>query len=211
MNNNNQINGHQFFLILIHSQIGVGMITLANDVHLKAKSDSWISALIAGVFIQCLIFLFGALIHRFPGSNLFEMIEIVIGKVLGKILTFLYCWYFIVSGAILFAKYTIILKSWMLPLTPKWVLISALGILTVYLAIDNLVVISRFFILSSLVLFIFFLSLFPYCFFRFSHLSRIRYFFFERCKLYVYYAGRLILLSKYFTRFIVYFVIVSRL
>lgn len=155
MNNNNQINGHQFFLILIHSQIGVGMITLANDVHLKAKSDSWISALIAGVFIQCLIFLFGALIHRFPGSNLFEMIEIVIGKVLGKILTFLYCWYFIVSGAILFAKYTIILKSWMLPLTPKWVLISALGILTVYLAIDNLVVISRFFILASLVLVIF--------------------------------------------------------
>lgn len=155
MMNKNQINGPQLFLILIHSQIGVGMISLSNEVHMKAKTDSWISAIIAGLFIQCLIFVFSVLINRFPESNLFEIIEIVIGKVLGKTLTFLYCCYFIVIGALLFAQYTVILKSWMLPLTPKWVLICALGIITVYIAIDNLHVITRFFILASIVLFIF--------------------------------------------------------
>lgn len=151
----NKISGIQLFLILIHSQIGVGIITLVNEVHVKARSDSWISVIISGIAIQIVIIIFWSLVRRFPGKNLFEIIEIVLGKFIGKIIVFFYCLFFISTGAILFAKYTIILKSWMLPLTPKSILIGALSIITVYLAIDNLQVISRFFILASSVLLVF--------------------------------------------------------
>lgn len=152
---NNNISPFQFALILIHAQIGVGMITLAIDVHNYAKSDSWISVLLAGLFIQCIILLFGLIVKRFPREHFFNVMEIVLGKWFGKTFILLYCIYFIITGSILFAKYTVILKSWMMPLTPQWVLVALIALVGIFAAKENLQVISRFFILATAVIIIF--------------------------------------------------------
>lgn len=150
-----QINTFQLALILAHAQIGVGMITLANDVHEVAKTDSWLSILMAGVIIQLLIFLYGSIMKRFPNETFFEVLELMVGKVIGKITNLIYIVYFIAIGSLLLAKYAVILKSWMMPLTPNWILTVTLSVLGVYAAKENLHVISRFFILATFVIFIF--------------------------------------------------------
>src|SRR5690625_4081723 len=116
-----KISPFQLSLLLIHGQIGVGMITLASDVHADAKTDSWISVIIGGIFIQIIIFVFGFLTKRFPNDTLFEMTINIFGKYIGKVIVFLYTIYFMFVGAILLAKYIVILKTWMMPLTPKWI------------------------------------------------------------------------------------------
>ena len=52
-----KLNTFQLSLLLLHAQIGVGMITLVTDVYFKAGVDSWISIIVAGSFIQILIFI----------------------------------------------------------------------------------------------------------------------------------------------------------
>src|SRR5699024_4923894 len=116
----------------LHAQIGVGMITLANDVHMKAKTDSWLSVIIAGLIVQIIILFFGLLMRRFPNETLYEVIEITFGKIIGKIIIFVYAIYFMFVGAILLAKFIVILKSWMMPLTPKWILVATILIVSVY-------------------------------------------------------------------------------
>lgn len=149
------INLFQYSIFLIHAKIGVGMITLASDVHATAEYDGWISTLIAGLFIQIIILLYGLLIRRYPNKTLFEIIEIILGKVLGKMMMLLYLAYLLIVGGILLAKYTVILKTWMMPLTPGWVLVSFICLIGVYVAKENLHVITRFFVLNMIVIAVF--------------------------------------------------------
>lgn len=151
-----KLNTFQLSLLLLHAQIGVGMITLVTDVYFKAGVDSWISIIVAGSFIQILILLFSLLFRRFPGKNFFQILEIVFGKWIGKFSTILLCIYFIMISAILISKYIVILKSWLLPLTPKWILILILMLITIYVAKENLHVITRFYFLALFVVYIFF-------------------------------------------------------
>lgn len=151
----NKITPFQLAIILIQAQIGVDMISLVYHVHTRANYDSWISVIVAGIFIQMLILLYGLLIKRFPNHNFFELLEIVFGKWIGKFFIAFYGIFFIVLCSSLFAKYTIVLKSWMMPLTPKWILALLITLLGIYAAIENIQVISRFFLIATGVIILF--------------------------------------------------------
>src|SRR5690625_2578234 len=95
----NNITTFQLIFLLIHFQIGVGVITLPYDVYMKAKSDAWISILLTGVIIQLIILLYGALIKRFPSSNLYDIVQILFGRIFGKIFIILYRIYYFSVGS----------------------------------------------------------------------------------------------------------------
>lgn len=147
-----EITQFQLIFLLIHSQVGVGVITLPFDVFMEAKGDSWISVLLTGVIIQITILLFGALMMRFPSSHLYGIVQSIFGKWIGKMIVILYSMYFIGIGGLVLAKFSYILKAWMMPLTPKWLLLVLMVVTAVYLVKDNLQLMARFFVLSSVVL-----------------------------------------------------------
>src|SRR5690625_7623896 len=82
----NNITTFQLIFLLIHFQIGVGVITLPYDVYMKAKSDAWISILLTGVIIQLIILLYVALIKRFQSSNLYDIVQILFGSIFVKLI-----------------------------------------------------------------------------------------------------------------------------
>lgn len=141
----------QLIFLLIHFQIGVGVITLPYDVYMKAKSDAWISILLTGVIIQLIILLYGALIKRFPSSNLYDVVQILFGRIFGKIFIILYSIYYISVGSLVLAKYVYFLKAWMMPITPKWILLALMCFTAVFLVKENLQIIARFTVISSVV------------------------------------------------------------
>lgn len=147
-----EITQFQLIFLLIHSQVGVGVITLPFDVFMEAKGDSWISVLLTGAFIQITIFLFGALMVRFPSSNLYDIVQSLFGKWIGKVIVILYSMYFIANGGLMLAKFAYILKAWMMPLTPKWLLLLLMVFTAVYVVKENLQLMARFFFLSTTVL-----------------------------------------------------------
>lgn len=156
MNNLKKITSFQLLFLLIHAQIGVGIITLPNEIFMKAKSDSWISVLLAGLVIQLAILIYGFLMRRYPSKNLYEVMTVIFGKIIGKILVGIYILYFIFLGSVFFARFVLILKTWMMPLTPKPVLVGIIALLSIYAVRGSLQSISRFFMLASAVIFFYF-------------------------------------------------------
>src|SRR5690625_1843888 len=153
-----KITNFQLLFILIHSQIGIGIITMPNEVFMKAKVDGWISVLLAGIIIQIIILIFGFLMARFPSQQLYNIMQSLLGKWLGKLFILFYTIYFICLAGIFFAKFAVIIKSWMMPLTPKWILILLIMALAIYAAIERLQIIARFFIISFIVIVIFIIA-----------------------------------------------------
>src|SRR5699024_7536934 len=102
-----------------------------------------------------LIFIYGFLMKRFPNKTLFDMIKIVFGNIIGNLIIIMYVLYFIILIVLLLSKYIVIIKTWMMPITPKWVLAISISIIAIYAAKENIHVISRFFVFATFVIFVF--------------------------------------------------------
>lgn len=151
MINKAHITAFQLFFVLLHVQVGVGIISLPYSVFNKANVNSWISILLTGIIIQVFILLFGKLMVRFPSQHLFEIIHTLFGKVVGKILTILYTLVYIFIGIIGLAKFVYILKIWMMPHTPRWVLLGLMCFTVFFIVKNNLQIIARFMFISSFI------------------------------------------------------------
>lgn len=57
------------------------------------KQDTWLTFILGALMEVPLILAYCAVIRRYPGDNLFEIIEKLFGKILGKIISLLYIWY----------------------------------------------------------------------------------------------------------------------
>lgn len=151
MMNKTEISTFQLIFILIHAQIGVGIISLPYDIFIKANGDAWISVLLTGILIQLMILIYGSLIRRFPHHNLFEISIILFGKWLGKLFIILYIISYISAGALMLAKFSYLLKTWMMPFTPKWILLLLMCFIVIFIVKENIQIIARFSVLSSVV------------------------------------------------------------
>jgi spore germination protein (amino acid permease) len=159
----NNITKFQLFFLLIQSQIGVALLSLPNVVQKSAKGDGWISTLIAGLALQIMLIIYWQLLRRFPTLIYTEITQKILGNFLGKLLnSFIYLYFILVGGlaTILFIK---LINLWLLPLTPDWIISLLILTSCVYLAISDLKMIARFFVLaSSLILLLWITSFFSW-------------------------------------------------
>lgn len=155
----NQITKFQLFFLLIQSQIGVALLSLPHAVQVSAKGDGWISTIIAGLAVQVMLVVYWQLLKRFPALMYTEITKKVVGNFLGKLLNvFIYMNFILVGGlaTILFIK---LINLWLLPLTPGWMISALILTACIYLAISDLKIIARFFVLAtSLILLLWFTS-----------------------------------------------------
>lgn len=155
----NQITKFQLFFLLIQSQIGVALLSLPHAVQESAKGDGWISTILAGVAVQVMLVVYWQLLKRFPTLMYTEITKKVVGSFLGKLLNvFIYMNFMLVGGlaTILFIK---VINLWLLPLTPGWMISLLILTACIYLAISDLKIIARFFVLAtSLILILWFTS-----------------------------------------------------
>ncbi|WP_190284803.1 GerAB/ArcD/ProY family transporter [Bacillus sp. S3] len=155
MKNENQMTKLQMITFLLQTQIGVAFLSLPFDIHKYAKGDSWISLLLTGFFMEILVIFYLILCHRFPNQHLFQILESIFGKAAGKCFTLLYIGYFLLTGSTIIVLFVYILKKWMLPYTPYWVIVFLMVIMGIYIAIENLNVIARFYFIATFILFLF--------------------------------------------------------
>lgn len=151
MKNKQSITTFQLFFLLIHIQVGVGVISLPYDIYSNAGRDSWISVILTGMIIQLLIFLYSKLMNRFPSHNLYDIISLLFGKFVGKAIAILYFLLYAFFGSLLLANFVYLLKAWMMPHTPKWILLVLMCFTAVFIVKENLQIIARFVVISSVV------------------------------------------------------------
>lgn len=149
MGNQMSITKFQLFFVLIQTQIGIGLLSLPNVVQKSAEGDGWISIIIAGLVIQVLLVVYFMLLKRFPSDMLTDITRKLLGNLMGRAVNYVIYFYFILTGSTLTILMMKILNEQLLPLTPGWVLSFLVIASSVYLAVSNLRVIARFFVLAS--------------------------------------------------------------
>lgn len=147
----------QLYFLMLQSQIGVGILSLPFAVHTIAKGDGWISTIIAGILTQIWLLLFLKLVRLFPEKNIFQIIISLFGRIIGTLFTAAYVIYFTAIAGLVAVLQTDLINEWILTLTPFWVIYLLIIITSVYLAKDNILMIARFFSLSTGVILFFLL------------------------------------------------------
>lgn len=140
----------QFMFFVIQSQVGVGILALPHKVQASAKGGGWISVLIAGAAVQVVILILWALCKRYPSDTIFGFLPKITGNLLGNLLGFGYICYFLFSAGTILAKFADVVGKWVLLETPRWALLLLTLLTCMYLVKENLRVIARLFVISSL-------------------------------------------------------------
>jgi spore germination protein KB len=143
----------------------------------KVKQDAWIAILIALLMSLPLIFIYGRLLRLFPNKNLFDIVEKVFGKVIGKIIILLYTFYFFHLGSLVIRNVTEFVQVVSFPETPQFFVALSLGILSIYMAKSGIEVLGRWteFILPFLLFVLMVTILLSTSKFNFSNLQPVLY------------------------------------
>lgn len=92
MLDNVKLDGRQVTYMLIINFISEGLLFAPAVTFLLARQDAWISNILALIGGLASAFLWVSLSRRFPGKTLFQIFEILFGKVFGKIIGFYFAW-----------------------------------------------------------------------------------------------------------------------
>ncbi len=148
------ITHQQFFFLIIQTQLGVGVLSLPYEMHKSVRGDGWISILLAGLLLQGVLFMYFMLFKRFKSKNILDISEHVLGRKIGKLISFFYMLYFISVGGLILVLYTRIIESWILPYTPNWVIGGLLVMAGIYLSVGGLKILARFYTLITPLVFL---------------------------------------------------------
>lgn len=139
----------QLFWFYVQTQIGVGLLTIPNDVNLGDKSDGWISIILAGLLGNAIILMYW-FIHRCnPNISYFEVLSSVFGAVLGRIISCLYAIYFILAAGSILLSFSNLLMRWSLGDTPRIIIIILLLVVSIYGACSSIATIANIMVLLS--------------------------------------------------------------
>jgi spore germination protein (amino acid permease) len=142
----------QLFFYMIQSQVGIGILSLPHDVHAVSKGGAWISVLIGGFVVQLAILVMWALCRRFPNLTMYEYLPKIFGKWIGGFFNFAYIIFFILIATLVLVLFESLINKWILSLTPRWATLSLIVITSVYLVIESLRTITRFYVIASVLI-----------------------------------------------------------
>lgn len=149
MGSEHSITKFQLVMVLIQTQIGIGLLSLPNVVQESARGDGWISILFAGLVIQGLLIIYLKLLKRFPNELFTDITKKLLGKPIGTIVNWGIYGYFMFTGSTLTILMIKILNEQLLPLTPGWLISFLILASCVYLTVSHLRMMARFFVLAT--------------------------------------------------------------
>lgn len=146
---NDSITNFGLFIWMIKCQIGIGLLSLPSMVYGAADGDSWLSVLVAGAAIQLILFAYSKLYTRMPGRILSEMTTELFGATVGRTVNFVYFLFFLLIAGYAISLFVRLVHTWLLPKTPELIILCLISGAFLYLSLQSLSAIERFFTFSS--------------------------------------------------------------
>lgn len=142
-----------------------------------AKNDAWISGIFGILLSIPIILVYARILSIFPEKGLFEILDLVLGKVLGKIITLFYIWYSFHLGALVIRNFGEFFQTVAMPETPFLVPMITLGIVCIVAARSGIEVIGRLsaYMLPVIIFTIFVVQLLGIPHWKFYHIQPILY------------------------------------
>lgn len=116
---------------------------LLSNMGADVKQDAWISSIIGVLISIPILMMVGRIMDLYPGKNLFDILEIVFGKFLGKILNVLFIFHLIFIGAYILNNFTDFVKLTSLWNTPIFIPMLCIGILSIWMLKGGIEVLSN--------------------------------------------------------------------
>lgn len=159
-----KISSFQAVLLLISLILPTAIITVPSITVKYAKQDAWLSMIVAALAGLLIAWLVARLGLRFPGKTLFEYMEETFSKVPGKIIGFLYIWWFLHSNALIIREFGVFLVVATMPDTPIiafHIVVVAVAAYAVYNGLEVLSRANQFLIPATLLLVLVFILSVP--------------------------------------------------
>lgn len=157
-----QISESQAYLLIIVFIIGT---SLAISSYSASLQNTWISTILAIGFATPVVLIYAGILNTHPGKDLFQILDLLFGKIIGRFIGFLYTFYFIHLGALCIRNITEYIQVVSFPETPQYFTAIFLGILAIYIVKSSLEVVARvnkfLFPLLILILFVTFVLVIP--------------------------------------------------
>lgn len=134
------ISTRQGITIMVMFLIGTTLVAGSAN---QAKQDAWISILLAILMAIPFGFIYSRITSLFPQKNLFEMLQLLFGNILGKIITLIYAWYFFHIGSLVIRNITEFIQVVSFPETPQFFTALFIGFVVIYMAKSGIEVLGR--------------------------------------------------------------------
>jgi len=141
-----QITDKEAICLLIIFVIGSSLII---GIGGEAKNDAWIAGIVGLIMVSPMLLVFSRILTLFQGKDLFDILNITLGPVVGKIAAIVYIWYAFHLGALVLRNFGEFINTVAMPETPMFVPLFCLGlvcIIAVRLGIEVLGRISTYFL-----------------------------------------------------------------
>ena len=123
-----QITDKEAICVLIIFVIGSSLII---GIGGEAKNDAWISGIVGIIMAIPMLLVFSRILSLFQGKDLFDILNIILGKVIGKIVAVLYIWYAFHLGALVLRNFGEFMSIVAMPETPMFVSLLSLGLMCI--------------------------------------------------------------------------------
>jgi spore germination protein KB len=126
-----QISMKQGLCILLMFIFGSSVVM---GVNTQVEQDSWMSLLLAAAGSIPMVLVYARLIRLNPGMGLFDMMEMLLGKVGGKVAVALMAWYALHVGSMVMRNFSEFIEIIAMPETPQLPIIIGMMLVTAYMA-----------------------------------------------------------------------------
>lgn len=109
----------------------------------SAKQDVWIAILLAMAVSFPVYFIYSRLTIMFPGKDLYDILHILYGNFIGKVLSLAFVWYFFHLGAMVMRNFSEFIRLVSIPETPQFAITLCMGILCIWAVRAGLEVLAR--------------------------------------------------------------------
>ncbi|MCL1873283.1 MAG: endospore germination permease [Clostridiales bacterium] len=108
--------------------LGAGSYLMTSSA-LPPHQDGWLGSVVGGLLAIPMFFIYFRLLHVYPGKDIFQILTIVCGRIVGKLLIFLYLLFAFLFAATALGYFIQFVNTVSLAHTPKY-LLAALSVIT---------------------------------------------------------------------------------
>ncbi len=122
---------------------GGGLLVHMPDAYRIAGRDAWLFMAAVGLVTAVAGTLIGVLARNFPGQTVVRFAQVLLGRPLGWLLSFVLAAYCLVASAITVRMTTEVVRSALLALTPAWLIVLILVVTSWYAAQQPILAMAR--------------------------------------------------------------------
>ena len=137
---NEAISERQGIILIILFIFGTTLLVAPGG---EAKQDTWIAIIIAISWSIVLLLMFSRILSLYPGKDLFDILQIIMGKFIGKIISILMIWFAFHDGATIIRSLSEFTNTLVFPDTPVVVPMIFFTILVIWSVKEGIEVLGR--------------------------------------------------------------------